>query len=538
MFAEHSKGDAARPYNRRTLSDARNVVRATWGITAWTAVSRLAGVLRDATIARFLGASALSDAFYTAFRIPNAFRAIVGEGGLPGAFVPMAKRVARDRPGEEGAYAGRVLSLLVLVLLALTALGIAFAPFLVTLFASGFRATPGKFDLTVALTRWLFPYILLVSVAALFEAWLNAHGRFQLSAATPVAFNLAIVAAVWLLAPAGVPATTALVAGVLLGGLAQAALQVPAARRLGFRAGGSPFGDPDVRETTLLIAPRLYGYGVGQLNFLISTRTLASLGDAFVTYNFCAFRVVDFVLGGFVVSLTRAVLPSLSEQALEAERAAYRRTLSLALRLVGFVTIPSMIGLFLIARPVIDVVFRRGRFDAASVTQTAIAVVFFALGLYAAAGVKILTQAFYALHDTRTPVLVASLDLCVFWLLCEALAGTMKHAGVALATSAGFWVNFVLLAALLRRKLGPLGGREVARSLGRTLAASLLMGVAVLLVAERLLPYDSAWRFGPRLLWVLGAAAAGALLFVGAAAALRSPEVAEVFGALRGRRAG
>ena len=142
-------------------------------------MSRLAGVLRDATIARFLGASALSDAFYTAFRIPNTFRAIVGEGGLPGAFVPMARKVARERPGEEGAYAGRVLSLLLLVLVALTALGVALAPLLVRLFAEGFRNVPGKYELTVTLTRWLFPYILLVSAAALLEAFLNAKGRFQ-----------------------------------------------------------------------------------------------------------------------------------------------------------------------------------------------------------------------------------------------------------------------------------------------------------------------------------------------------------------------
>ncbi len=519
------------------MSDAQKVVRATWGITAWTAVSRLAGVLRDATIARFLGASLLSDAFYTAFRIPNTFRAIVGEGGLPGAFVPMARKVARDRPGEEGAYAGRVLALLVLVLAGLTALGILAAPLLVALFASGFRAIPGKFDLTVTLTRWLFPYILLVSVAALFEAYLNAQGRFQLPAATPVAFNLLIVAAVWILAPAGVAPTTALVVGVLLGGAAQAILQLPAARRLGFKAGGSPFGDPEVKETVLLIAPRLYGYGVGQLSFLVSTRTLAALGDAFVTFNFCAFRVVDFVLGGFVVSLTRAVLPSLSDQALEEGRDAYRGTLSLALRLVGFVTIPSMVGLLLVARPVIDVIFRRGRFGPSDVTQTALAVIFFSLGLFAAAGVKILTQAFYALHDTRTPVVVATFDLGVFWLLCVLLAGPMKHAGVALATSAGFWINFVLLFALLRRKLGPIGGGALARSLGRTLGASLAMGALVLAVAERLLPYDAAWGLAARAGWVVSVAGGASLFFVAVAAAFRAPEVEEIFGALRrGRR--
>ena len=513
------------------------MIRATWGITAWTVVSRLAGVLRDATIARFLGASALSDAFYTAFRIPNTFRAIVGEGGLPGAFVPMARKVARERPGEEGAYAGRVLSLLLLVLVALTALGVALAPLLVRLFAEGFRNVPGKYELTVTLTRWLFPYILLVSIAALFESYLNAHGRFQLPAATPVVFNLAIVAAVWLLAPSGVPATTALVVGVLLGGLAQAAMQLPAARRLGLRAGGSPFRDPEVRETALLIAPRLYGYGVGQLSFLVSSRTLAGLGDAFVTFNFCAFRVVDFVLGGFVVSLTRAVLPSLSDQALESGREAYRGTLTFALRLVGFVTIPWTIGLLLVARPIIDVIFRRGRFDAADVTQTSIAVLFFSLGLFAAAGVKILTQAFYALHDTRTPVAVATFDLAVFWLLCLLLTPPMKHAGVALATSAGFWINFVLLFALLRRKLGPLGGRALLASLGRTLLASLATGAAVLAVGERLLPYDSAWGFPARVGWVAAVAAGASLVFLGAASAMRAPEVDEIFGALRRKRA-
>jgi putative peptidoglycan lipid II flippase len=518
------------------LSDVRKVVRATWGITAWTVVSRLAGVLRDATIARFLGASALSDAFYTAFRIPNTFRAIVGEGGLPGAFVPMARKVARERPGEEGTYAGRVLSLLLLVLVVLTALGIVFAPFLVALFAEGFRKIPGKFDLTVTLTRWLFPYILLVSVAALLESYLNAQGRFQLSAATPVAFNLAIVAAVWLLAPAGIAPTSALVAGVLLGGTAQAIIQFPAARRLGFRIGGSPFGDPAVKETALLIAPRLYGFGVGQLSFLVSTRTLAALGDAFVTFNYCAFRVVDFVLGGFVVSLTRAVLPALSDQALEAGRDAYRGTLTFALRLVGFVTIPSMIGLVLIARPAIDVIFRRGKFDASDVTQTALAVLFFSPGLFAAAGVKILTQAFYALHDTRTPVVVATFDLGVFWLLCVLLAGPMKHAGVALATSAGFWINFLLLFALLRRKLGPMGGRALLGSLGRTLGASLAMGAVVLAFAERLLPYDPAWGLAARVGWVAAVASGAALLFVVAASALRAPEVEEIFGALRKRR--
>ena len=515
------------------MSDTRKLVRSTWGITAWTVVSRVAGFLRDATIARFLGASASSDAFYTALRIPNTFRAIVGEGGLPGAFVPMAKKVARERPGEEGAYAGRMLALLVCVLAGIVILGIAFAGPLVALFANGFKATPGKFELTVLLTRWMFPYVLLVSVAALLEAFLNAKGFFQLSAATPIAWNLSIVAAAWALAPAGVPPVAALTAGVLVGGGLQVALQGPAVRRLGLRFSGSPFRDAEVKRTALRIAPRLYGSGVGQLSLVVSTRTLAALGDAFVTYNFCAFRIVDFVLGGFVVSLTRTILPSLSDQALEKDRSTYKATVAFGLRLIGFVTIPSTVGLMLLASPVVDVIFRRGRFGEADVVETALSVVFFALGLFAAAGVKIVTQAFYALHDTRTPVLVATFDLAVFWALCVALAGPMRHAGVALATAAGFWINFLVLLALLRRRLGSMGGRAIVASLLRLVLASLAMGAVVWAVSTKLAPYRMIWNLPMRIGWVAALAALGTISFLAVAKLLRAPEVGEVLGALR-----
>ncbi len=496
-------------------------------------MSRAAGILRDATIARFLGASALSDAFYTAFRIPNTFRAIVGEGGLPGAFIPMAKKVERERPGEEGVYAGRVLALLLCVLVALVALGILFADPIVSLFANGFKATPGKFELTVRLTRWMFPYVLLVSAAALLEAFLNAKGFFQLSAATPIAWNVAIVVSAWALAPAGVSPLAALTVGVLVGGFLQVALQGPAVRRLGLRFSGSPFRDRDVKRTALQIAPRLYGYGIGQLSFLVSTRTLAALGDAFVTYNFCAWRVTDFVLGAFVVSLTRTILPSLSNQALEKDRTAYRGTIAFALRLIGLITIPSTVGLWLLATPLIDVVFRRGRFGTADVQKTALAVGFFALGLYAAAGVKILTQAFYALHDTRTPVLVGTFDLAVFWILCVALAGPMQHAGVALATAAGFWINFLALLALLRRRLGRVGGRRILASLLRLAVASLGMGAVVWVVSARLVPYRMIWLLPLRIGWVGAVASLGAVVFLAFAKLLRVPEVDEVLGAFR-----
>lgn len=533
-------------YQRRSVESRRladdgadergRIVRSAWGITAWTFVSRIAGVLRDATIAKFLGASAASDAYLAAFRIPNTFRAIVGEGGLPGAFVPMAKKIERERPGEEGLYAGRVLALLALVVGLLVVAGIAAAPFLVRLFADGFRKTPGKLELAITLTRWMFPYILLVSAAALLEAYLNAKGRFQLSAATPIALNLSIVAAAYLLAPLGMPVAHALALGVLFGGLLQFGMQVPAVRRLGMRFTARVSGDADVARTALQIAPRLYGYGVAQLGFLVSSRTLSALGDAFFTYNYSAFRVADFVLGGFVVSVTRAILPSLSAQALERDRTAYAATVRFGLRLTAFVTLPAMAGLALVARPVVDAIFRRGSFDAADVDATARALVFFAPGLFAAAAVKILTQAFYALHDTRTPVVVATLDLLAFWLLCVTLARPLGHAGVALATTAGFWINFLGLFVLLKRRLGRVGGRELLASVARLLVASAAMAGVVFLFSTRVLPYEAAWGLPLRAAWIAGAVSLGAAAFLGAAAALRAPEVGEVLGFLARRR--
>lgn len=519
------------------MSDREKLVRSAWGITAWTTVSRVAGLLRDTLIAKLLGASAASDAFYTALRIPNTFRSIVGEGGLPGALVPIAKKVERERPGEEGLYAGKVLTFLVLVLLPLTTLGIVFAPALVDLFAHGYRQTPGKFELTVRLTRFMFPYILVVAAAALLEAYLNAKGRFQLSAATPIVWNIAIIGGALFLVPLGVSVPLALALGVLTGGVLQFAMQVPAVRRLGFRFGVSPAGDPEVKRTALQIAPRLYGYGIGQISFLVSSRTLSALGDAFYTYNFYAYRIVEFVLGGFVVSIQRAILPSLSEQALETDRSEYARTVVFGLRLTAFVTLPATMGLALVAQPLVDVAFRRGKFTPADVVSTALALLFFSLGLFAAAGVKILTQAFYALHDTRTPVAVGTFDLAAFWVLCVTLAVPLRHAGVALATSAGFWINFLLLFFLLRRRLGRIGGRELLASVGRLLLATAAMGGVTFLVAERLLPYHLAWALPVRIAWLAGIVALGAASFLGSALVLGAPEVREVLGVVKRRKA-
>jgi putative peptidoglycan lipid II flippase len=195
-----------------------------------------------------------------------------------------------------------------------------------------------------------------------------------------------------------------------------------------------------------------------------------------------------------------------------------------------------MVGLALVARPIVDVIFRGGKFDAAAVDRTAAAVVFFSIGLFAAAATKILTQAFYALHDTRTPVIVATFDLLAFWGLCLVLAGPMKHVGVALATSAGFWINFGLLFVLLRKKLGRIGGRELAACALRVGGASAVMGLWIVLVSQRLLPYDEGLGFLLRGGWVGAVCVSAALIFLGVARLFGSPEVEEVLGVFRRRK--
>ncbi len=518
------------------MSSKKQIVRSAWGITLWTFVARITGLFREAIVAKYLGASAASDAFVTAFRLPNAFRAIVGEGGLPGAFVPMAKKIEKERPGEEGLFAGRFFVLLSGALTILVVLGIVFAPLLVQIFASGFRATPGKFELAVFLTRLLFPYIFLISLASLLEAYLNSKGTFQLSAATPVVFNICIILAALGTIPLGVSAPLALCAGVLFGGTCQLAMQFPRVRKLGFRFAW-PFGDRNVKETALRIVPRLYGFGVGQINFLISSNVLASLGDAYVTYNYFAFRMADLVRGGFVESITRTLLPSLSEKALEKDPTEFRDTIQFGLRLSAFVTLPATAALILFASPLIDIALRRGRFSHADVEGTQVALAAYGLGLFAIGGVKILTQAFFALHDTRTPVAVATFDLGAFVLLCLALKGPFRHVGVALATSAGFWINFLLLLWLLRKRVPRLLDGQLLLSAFRLVAASLLAAGFSWAATRWGLPYNPSWNLVVRGAWLAVLCGIGGAAYLVAAQAMRSPEVAEVLGVFRKKRA-
>ena len=469
------------------------LVRSASVITPLTLASRATGYVRDKVIALTLGAGTRSDAFFVAFRIPNMLREIVGEGAMSSAFIPVYAGVSHERSEEEArAFVGRALATFAVILAALTVAGILCSPLLVDLLAGQFRRTPGKFALTVALNRWIFPYIFLVSIAAFCQAVLNAQRRFAAAAAAPILLNVAMILGAVVIAPRLAEPTYGLAAGVLAGGLLQIAIQLPQLARL--RAVGRPalgWRDPAVRSVLLLMTPRLFAYGINTINTVISTRFAASLGNANVSHFYYANRLKELVLGGFAVSLATAILPLLSRQALSADRGPFKENLAFALRLLVFVTIPASVGLIVLKTPIVAVLFEGGRVDAADTRATAAALAALAAGLFFFAGVRLVVPAFYALKDTRLPVLAALADCASFVLLCVILTRPLGLPGIGLAASAAAGVNLAILLAVLRRREGRMRGREVAASLARVAASAAVMGAA-LEAARRLLALDGA----------------------------------------------
>ncbi len=512
------------------------LVRSASIITPLTLVSRITGYLRDKVIALSLGAGTRSDAFFVAFRIPNMLREIVGEGAMSSAFIPVYAEVSEGE-GEERAraFVGRALGSFTLILAALTAGGVLCSPLLVDLLARGFRQTPGKFELTVTLNRWIFPYIFLVSLAAFCQALLNARHRFAVAAAAPILLNLALIAGALLLSPRLSEPTYGLAAGVLLGGLLQIAVQVPQLLRL--RALGRPalgWRDPAVRSVLLLMAPRLFAYGINTVNTVISTRFAAGLGNANVSRFYYANRLKELVLGGFAVSVATAILPLLSRQALATDREPFKSNLAFALRLVCFVTVPSTIGLIVLRKPIVRVLFEGGRFGAADTLATAEVLAALSAGLVFFAGVRVVVPAFYALKDTRMPVLAALADCATFIVLCALLVRRLGLPGIGLAASAAAAVNVAMLLTVLRRREGRMRGREIAASLARVALAASVMGGALYGAACFLRIESARGAAGAVLLAALILAAT--FLYWGAARLLGAPEPNELGHVARRRR--
>ncbi len=436
-------------------SHSREIAERASVVAGATLLSRILGFVRDVIIAFALGAGPIADAFFVAFRIPNLLRRLFAEGSLTMAFVPIFARTREEQGLEEAfAFTRSALAWLLLVLGVLVAGGLLAARGITWLIAPGFTEDPGLFDFTVTLVRICFPYILFISAVALCMGLLNSLGHFLAPALAPCVLNIVLIAvaltAVW--TQGGV--ALYLSGGVLVGGLGQWLLQQPFLRRQGFSWRGSwSLRNRQVTGMAWLMLPTVLGAAVYQLNIIINTVLASFLAKGSISYLYYADRLVQFPLGVFGLAVSTAALPSFSKLAARNESQEFIRTLNASLGLTLFISLPSAAGLMGLGVPLVQTLFERGAFGGASVEATALALVGYAVGLPAFSCVRNLVSAYYALKDSRTPVLVASASLMVNVALGLVLMQFLAHVGLAAAVSVASWVNILLLAFLLRRKL-------------------------------------------------------------------------------------
>lgn len=426
---------------------ATGLLRSTAVVGQMTLVSRVLGFIRDVVIARVFGASLAADAFFVAFKIPNLFRRLFAEGAFSQAFVPVLAEY-REREGEAATaeLIGNTAGVLALVLCGFVILGVLAAPVFIVVFAPGFIGDGDKLALASELLRLTFPYLLFISLAALAGAVLNTFGRFAIPAFTPVLLNVSMIACAWLIAPHSAQPVMALAVGVLLGGIAQLALQAAAVVRLGLRIRlRVSFRHPGVRRILALMGPALFGVSVAQINLLLDTVIASFLETGSISWLYYADRLVEFPLGVFGIALATVILPVLSARHSTGSREAFSATLDWALRWVLLLGLPAACALGVLAVPLLSTLFEYGELGARDVAMSARSLMAYAGGLLAFILVKVLAPGYFARQDTRTPVRIGIIAMCTNMVMNLVLVFPFAHAGLALATTLSACVNAGLL---------------------------------------------------------------------------------------------
>ncbi|MCX5707106.1 MAG: murein biosynthesis integral membrane protein MurJ [Candidatus Omnitrophica bacterium] len=479
------------------MSTNKSVAKSATLISLATLCSRILGFIRDIIIARLFGVYLYAQAFVIAFRIPNLFRDFIGEGATNAAFVPVFSEYQYKHTKEEfWELANVVLNLLLVILSLITLLGVIFSPFIVRLIAPGFTASPDKFWATVQLNRYIFPYILLISLAAYSMGLLNSLKHFAAPAFAPCLLNISIIIFA-LLFGEGIKG---LALGILVGGVLQLVVQIPVLYRKGFRFRlPKTFNHPGAKTIGRLMLPRILSSSIYQLNNFVDSifGSLAWIvGDGGVAVLYFSYRLIQFPLGIFSTALSQAILPTFSGQALEDNHKNLKNTLSWGLQAAFFVMIPASVAFMVLARPLVTTLFGGGKFDAYSVQLTASALFYYSIGLFAYGGTRILQSCFFAFQDTVTPTKISALALVMNIIFCAVLMFPLKIAGIALATSISGVISFLALFILLERRLGDFGNRKIIFSALRIILASLGMGAVCYFLLHKLTGMDKFLRLG------------------------------------------
>jgi putative peptidoglycan lipid II flippase len=471
-----------------------HVVRSAGVVSIAVAMSRVTGLVRESVMARLFGAGLIYDAFMLGFRIPNLTRDLFAEGALSSAFVPIFTDYlsTRDKP-EAARLANLVASAIIIVVGVVCALGMIFAPVLVHLLAPGFAAVPGKFELAVRMTRIMFPFLLVVALAAQAMGVLNACNRFGVPAMASTFFNLGSVGfgilIGYLLGPAlHISHIEGMAVGVVLGGVLQLAWQLPSLHALGFHFRPLiDWSDPGLVRIMKLMIPAILGNAAVQINVMVNTNFASTIYDPQrgydgpVSWLSYAFRFMQLPLGLFGVAMASATLPSISRSAAAGQMDEFRKTLSKSLGMVFLLTLPSSVGLIVLGKSIIGAIYQGGKFHVYDTQQTALALSYYAVGLAGYAALKVLTPAFYALGDARMPMIVSLCSIGINYAAVYTMIRVAKigHAGLAMSTSMVALFGFAVLFAILRARIGGVYGRELARGIGKVLVASAVMGAAV-----------------------------------------------------------
>lgn len=509
--------------------------------------SRLLGLVREQVFAALFGASAGMDAFIAAFRAPNLLRDLFAEGALSTAFITtFSEKIANGGEKEAWRLANKVATLTAVFMSAVTLVGIALAPQLMHVLAAGFGEGTEKMATAILLTRIMFPFIALVSLAALVMGMLNAKNVFGMPALASTFFNIgSIVGGVtlgWWLDPAfgtedsGLGSLIGLAIGTLIGGTLQLVVQFPALRRVGFHFRPDfAWRDPGVRRILLLMGPAVIAASAVQVNVMVNGNFASHLGDGAVSWLNYAFRLMQLPIGIFGVAIGTVTLPVISRSAAAGNTAEFRSILAKGMRLAFVLTIPSTIGLMVLAQPIIGLIYERRKFTALDTLHAAEALQFYAVGLCAYAGIKVLAPAFYALGKRHTPMLVSFLSIAVNYGLNQWFTFHLGwgHKGLAFSTGLVALTNFALLYVLMHRHVQRLETRQMAATLAKLALAGTALGAVCWAAMQWALPCAAQAVLVVRAVALLATIAVAAVAFFGVAFFLRIEELDDVAAMVR-----
>ena len=455
-------------------------------VIAATIFCRILGLGREIIISNKFGAGIETDAFFIAFMIPNLLRSFLGEGALNTAFIPIFTEYLTNHDRKKAEYfANNILNILILILIIVVALGIWAAPLLINVIAIGFKSDIYKYELAVNLTRTMFPYIGFVAVAALFMGILNSYNHFLVPALAPAMLNIFIIIFAFTLSfKFGI---FSLAFGVILGGIGQALIQVPVLikNKIKYKF-VIDLNDAGVKKIFKLLLPVMLGLAITQINVVVDRAIASTLIDGSISALYYANRLVQFPLGAFGIAISIAIFPTLSKYAAKNNIAELKKSLLFGLRMLIFITVPSAVGLMVLKGPLIRLIYEHGIFSGIATTMTANALLYYSIGLFAYASIRLITMAFYALKDTKTPVKIGIYIVFLNITLDLILVRYLAHSGLALATSLAAIINMIILLIFLQNKIGNVISRAQILFLLKIVIASLIMGMSCILISNYL----------------------------------------------------